>query len=109
MHLQLDLFLEHSAAVRTLELFRLFGSTSTGPDLLGRSDALFTAFAASHLFEGDELVAVGTDASEVVPTELLNLLGVVEVDIVDIVHFLQVVLKVWDLFEQLEAVLAQQA
>ena len=66
------MFLEHSAAVRALELFRLFGSTSTGPDLLGRSDALFTAFAASHLFEGDELVAVGTDAGVVVPTELLQ-------------------------------------
>ena len=73
MHLQLDLFLEHSAAVRALELLRLFGSTSsTGPDLLGRSDALFTAFPASHLFEGDELVAAGTDAGVVVPTELLQ-------------------------------------
>ena len=73
MHLQLDLFLEHSAAVRALELLRLFVTTSsTGPDLLGRSDALFTAFAASHLFEGDKLVAAGTDAGVVVPTELLQ-------------------------------------
>ena len=84
MHLQLDLLLEDSAAVRALELLRLFVSTSsTGPDLLGRSDALFTAFAASHLFEGDKLIAAGTDAGVVVPTELLQVWSLTQLYSVD--------------------------